>query len=310
MSTINQTALRIETCPESHRGAALWLATGGAASRMSPGRVAALLAAEKSGKISFDGLLVARRGERIVAAVWIQRQAGNLGTCWGPGRITAESPEICTELLEIGVRWAATQGCRIIQSILEVAPTPIEEDLSHANFRPLAELEYLSGLAERFPTGPPSGRIGLVAYRPEFREQLEKIIQATYRESLDCPELDDLRSIDDVLAGYRAAGDLGEAGWYFVRHEQQIVGCLILAYHQEINQAELVYCGLTPTARGLGLGVELTREALWWANERGADQLVLAVDRRNTPAIQTYVRSGLLTTDHKRLWVRVIDDAR
>lgn len=310
MSTINPTDLRIETCPESHRGAALWLATGGASSKMSPGRVTALLAAEKSGKISFDGLLVARRGERIVAAVWIQRQAGNLGTCWGPGKISAQSADICTELLQIGVEWAATQGCRILQSILEVAPTPIEQYLTSASFRQLAELEYLSGPAERFPTSPLSGRIGLVAYRPEFRAQLEKVVEATYRGSLDCPELDDLRSIDDVLDGYRAAGDLGESGWYFVRHERQIVGCLILAYHQEINQAELVYCGLTSESRGLGLGVELTREALWWASERGAEQLVLAVDRRNTPAIQTYVRSGLLTTDHKRLWVRVIEDRR
>lgn len=310
MSTINQTALRIETCPESYRGAALWLATGGASSQMSPGRVAALLAAEKLGKISFDGLLVARRGERIVAAVWIQRQAGNLGTCWGPGKISVESAEICTELLQIGIDGAATQRCRILQSVLEVAPAPIEGYLASANFQPLAELEYLSGLAERFPTSPPSSRIGLVAYRPEFRPQLAKVVAATYRGSLDCPELDDLRTIDEVLAGYRAAGDLGESGWFFVRHEQQIVGCLILAYHQEINQAELVYCGLTPEARGLGLGVELTREALWWARQREAEQLVLAVDRRNTPAIQTYVRCGLLTTDHKRLWVRVIEDRR
>ena len=62
-----------------------------------------------------------------------------------------------------------------------------------------------------------------------------------------------VRSIDDVLQGYRATGHFDPERWFIVRHQGEEIGCLILTDYPEHATWELIYMGLLP-ARGAGAG--------------------------------------------------------
>jgi len=70
-------------------------------------------------------------------------------------------------------------------------------------------------------------------------------------------------------------------------------GVLILSPTPYSDSLELVYLGLTPEARGRGLGAMLLELALWQVRRAGKRQISLAVDSRNVPALKLYYRHGL-----------------
>jgi mycothiol synthase len=115
-----------------------------------------------------------------------------------------------------------------------------------------------------------------------------------------------VRHIDDVLAGYRATGEFDPQRWLIVRQAGQDVGCLLLAVHPETDQWELVYLGVTPAARGAGLGRQIVRHAQWMCQRGGARQLVLAVDADNTPALKLYASAGFVAWDRRPIYLHVL----
>ena len=54
-----------------------------------------------------------------------------------------------------------------------------------------------------------------------------------------------------------------------------------------------VYLGVTPTARGRGVGQAMMREAMAIGRSLQATRLTLAVDSRNVPALRLYYSHGL-----------------
>jgi ribosomal protein S18 acetylase RimI-like enzyme len=71
-----------------------------------------------------------------------------------------------------------------------------------------------------------------------------------------------------------------------------------------------VYLGLTPSARGRGLGDLLVRQALATTAALGASRLSLAVDSQNGPALKLYYRHGLQRVASKLAMMRLLNDRR
>jgi ribosomal protein S18 acetylase RimI-like enzyme len=69
---------------------------------------------------------------------------------------------------------------------------------------------------------------------------------------------------------------------------------------------ELVYMGLVPAGRGRGLGRELVRFAQMLASEANCEELTVAVDARNAPALAIYQRAGLVEFDRRRVLLKVL----
>jgi GNAT superfamily N-acetyltransferase len=69
---------------------------------------------------------------------------------------------------------------------------------------------------------------------------------------------------------------------------------------------ELVYFGLVPEARGAGYGEWLIRWAQYVAREAGRERIVLAVDARNQPASDTYLRCGFEEWGRRAVWLRLL----
>ena len=99
-----------------------------------------------------------------------------------------------------------------------------------------------------------------LAQEAEFYE----LLQSTYKSSLDMPELEGMRSLDDIMAGHRATGQFMPEMWQLgqVPGEAEAAAVLLLAEIPQRDAWEIVYLGLTPAARGRGLGRAVLAHAL------------------------------------------------
>ncbi|MEM9827314.1 MAG: GNAT family N-acetyltransferase [Planctomycetota bacterium] len=132
----------------------------------------------------------------------------------------------------------------------------------------------------------PSG--GGASPRPSRMIELAALVEHTYVDSLDCPELSGVRSAASTLAGYIDAPSFRRDGWFWVRHRgsQRPIGMLVLACHGPA--AEIVYVGLLPEFRGRGIGRGLLGESEAVAAGWGCERMLVALDRRNFPAAALY----------------------
>jgi ribosomal protein S18 acetylase RimI-like enzyme len=84
---------------------------------------------------------------------------------------------------------------------------------------------------------------------------------------------------------------------------------LILAGHAAAGNWELVYMGVTPEARGRGLGANIVHFALNVAARGGAQRVVLAVDAANQPAVEMYRRAGFLEWERRTVFARLAGES-
>src|SRR5256885_2868076 len=131
-------------------------------------------------------------------------------------------------------------------------------------------------------------------YSPATHGDFARTITATYEASLDCPRLNGMRGIEDVIAGHKSAGEFDPKLWFLLRDGSQApVGAMLLNRSPRTEALEMVYLGLVPGARHRGLGDLMMRHALASANAVGLRKLSLAVDSNNAPALRLYHRHGM-----------------
>ena len=161
--------------------------------------------------------------------------------------------------------------------------------------RPLHAAEGVGGVVPRVPGGRDGwpGGVEVRACEPGERDEalVARALEASYEGTLDCPELRGLRETSDVMASHRATGRWDPCMWWLVLREGKPVGCVLLNPCPEIGSVELVYLGLSPVVRGIGLADALLRAAIAASAARGGE-LTCAVDRRNGPACGLYARHG------------------
>ena len=144
---------------------------------------------------------------------------------------------------------------------------------------------------------------------PRRMRRLAAMLEQSYIGTLDCPQLNGVRPVDEILSGYRSVGQFDPARWLVVRDAGRDVGCLLLAEHAHVGRTliwEVVYMGLVPEGRGHGWGLEIVRYGQWLAAERQVPRMVLAVDAKNTPAIQMYAAAGFKAWDRRSAWLKVL----
>lgn len=265
----------------------------------------ALLEALDRRRVPPDGLLGAWRGERLVGAVLAQLQAGKTAVVWMPGLIPEEPGSTARELLEAATNWLERQGTCVAQVMLESVNDSARASLESAGFAYLVDLLYLVCLPTAFPRTEPASPLRYETYSPRNHDRFARVVEATYRQSLDCPALDGVRHVEDVLEGYREASDFDPELWRLAVYEGRDVGCLLLADHPEMGNCELVYMGVAPSQRGRRWGLALTRVAQWVARRRQRERLVLAVDRQNQPALNIYAEAGFEAWDRRTVFARI-----
>jgi ribosomal protein S18 acetylase RimI-like enzyme len=245
------------------------------------------------------------RGYKAVAAIIVQPQAGRTAVLLVPRVADGEPAETARWLLAGVLDELRRQGTVLAQVLLEVDHGADAELVSAGGFHHAADLLYLVSVAGAFPTSPPLDGLEFVSSAASNDARLFRIMEQTYEGSLDCPQLDRVRSIEDVVTGYRGVGVFNPAGWMIVRHQARDVGCLLIADQPRSNACELVYLGVVPPARGRGFGVGMARFAQWYARQAGRERLIAAVDAANWPAMAVYAAAGFVTWDKRSVFLRV-----
>ena len=247
---------------------------------------------------------VVRHRGRIAGAVHAQVHPGRSASLTIPQVVAGQPDAIRRQLLLTVVDHAQRSGVRLVQTLLEIDHGPDVELLSSAGFTHVTDLLYLVSSQKNFPDQPP---VGPLAFWPVARDQFEHLahlVERTHVGTLDCPQLNAVRTPSDVLVGYEGSGTFDPARWLIVRHAGDDVGCLLLTEHPG-QQWEVLYLGLVPEARGRGWGITLTRYAQHLAQLGGAKRLLLAVDAENAPAIAMYAEAGFVAWDRRSVFLRI-----
>lgn len=308
----------IVLCPASLRSAALRILHDALPTAERQSLVSAIEGAADASH-AWDGLFVSfAAGDSAscasdvshspLAAVWVQLQPGGLATVWLGDHSGASS----RPLLEAAAEFVDSRRVRLAQLLASDCSAAVEAMLAEAGFPRIVEMHYL------YATLPPkaaaanassravgaSGPLRAVRADADW-SRFAKCVEATYVGTRDCPVLDGLRPIEDVLAGYRYQGRYLPEQWTLFSDGQRDVGALILADHPGGGNWELIYMGVVAEARGRGYGDDILRFALQAATTGGAERLVLAVDAENAPARAMYERAGFATWDKRRVYARI-----
>jgi mycothiol synthase len=205
--------------------------------------------------------------------------------------------EICRQMAQRQIHLAQV----LIDSNLMAARKFFRE----RQFKEMAELVYLNGSAPRsLRPAPLPAELRWETYGPQTHELFAAAIQASYRNSLDCPGLTGMRDISDVIEGHKATGEFDPKLWRLLCKEAQPMGVLLLSRIVGTDALELVYLGLVPEARGRGWGDIMMQEAMAQVVRENRRRLSLAVDKINTPALKLYGRFGLAPLTSKLAMIR------
>jgi ribosomal protein S18 acetylase RimI-like enzyme len=251
-----------------------------------------------------DGLLAAWRGEMLVGAVWGEVHAGRAAVAHLPGCLPQEPQQVGLALLAALEEYFAEQGARFFQIQREEVLPHEAALLRAAGLQYAGDLLYLANDLSG-PTLSPRSDFELEVYRESERERLAAVIERSYEGSLDLPALDRVRSMDEVLEGYRHTGRYRSLFWRLVRREGCDVGCLLLNEHPH-RQWELVYMGLAPEARGRRGGLVVATEACRIVQRAGGNRLLLAVDANNEPALRVYSQARFEPCRRSAVYLKVM----
>ena len=336
----------VVACPQDERREALELLFAGGAATSNDivergQRIERLLANEQS--VGLEGLFVARQEGRLIGATWAQPQPGNVAMVWPArlisdaptancgataGRDTAKTPaaglseSVALALMTRIDAFLTEKAVRVAQSLLSNEQSVEAERLAMAGLTYATDLLYLVAGTAQFPREAPATGLNFVTLDQVGRARLMAVVERTYHETLDCPQLNGVRSIDEVLAGYQAAGQFSPRRWLLARQSGALdqadgneplgaaalddVGCLLLADHPEHGQFEIIYMGIVPEARGREVGQRICQWAEWLTREAGREWLVAAVDAANRPAVAMYAAAGFSIVERRSVFLRIL----
>jgi mycothiol synthase len=275
------------------------------------------------GDIDLSGLWIAReRSGQIVGVVLTQPLAGKAAAVWAPEvKPSWCRPAVAGGLIRAALADLRERGFRLAQAVLdESAGCRAAGDLTRGGMPRVTELLYLereTALPLPFArTGPLEGDVAewpsadcfdWKPFEPGLEAEFRSVLQATYIGSLDMPELEGARSLDDIMETHRATGRFDSERWQlgYVAGKPEAASILLLAEVPSRDVWEVIYLGLTPAARGCGLGRAVIDRALKLARSH-VPRLELAVDCRNTPAARLYRSAGFALRDRRTVHLAVL----
>lgn len=188
---------------------------------------------------------------------------------------------------------------RLFQALPEPGETWLIGAYLGAGFSQISELEYLRRprhwLRKVKPRTLPAGLRFVSVAEVNERDRSRVLITAlerTYVQTLDCPELCGMRDAADVLDSHLKTGHFDPKLWTMAMLDGEPQGCLLLSRVPEQRACELVYLGIAPLLRGMGVASGLLAHGLELPLGDGVDSITCAVDGRNNPAKALYDRFG------------------
>lgn len=262
-----------------------------------------------------------------VAASYFKILSGNVATLGGV-RAAPDWEQTAVDMLKWQVDALRKMGLAQVQAIVHEDDWRSNEFLRQSGLKRLTCVEHQwlnvqpgseivsaadAGLVATRPMHSPNVPVGaggdelLWRWRPasDFaHSRLALLLENTFLETLDCPAMNGRRDRREVLQGFLDGRSLRQTTpyWEVLEIGGKVVGCLLLQKHAP-ELIEFVYMGLLPQARGQGLGRALVRRALETARRHECQNLVVAVDEQNWPAIDVYRSFGFRSQQRLQVWM-------
>lgn len=222
-----------------------------------------------------------------------------------------ESEESIPELAAVITKaMEGLDGVVLGQALLQPEEELPAQAFEAAGWQEIAQLAYLR---RKFCKGDEALSAGSAAlpegvtlrgYRGmEDEAAFAQALDASYIDTLDCPELCGMRSAVDVIESHRATGQFDPELWWILEDASGPAGVLLFNPNPEQDAIELVYIGLAPRLRGAGLSRTLMEFAISRLASYPGREITCAVDLRNSPARRLYESLGFHSFDRRRALV-------
>jgi ribosomal protein S18 acetylase RimI-like enzyme len=267
-------------------------------------RVANALRLLDQGELNPAGVLVSRGRKGIVGAMVCLPVPGAGSLVWPPQTGRGAAPiAIEDQLLAYATTWLRQQGTKLAQALLTPQDNHLGASLERNGFAHITSLWYLRHELHDFPDTDGEDQLRYQTYDAGDPARFHQTLLTTYHETADCPELNGVRNIDEILEGHRAQGIYDPRRWWLALEAERPVGVLLLTAIPEWHGWDVSYLGVVPEARRKGIGRQLATKTLHEARAAGARQVTLAVDTRNRPAWNLYQGLGFRAFDHREVYL-------
>jgi mycothiol synthase len=272
-----------------------------------PGRVANALRLVRLGEFDPAGVWVVRRQRRLIGALACLPVAGASALIWPPQiRSGAPAAAIGDLLVQSATAWVRGGGAKLGQTLLARDEQHLAAALERNGFQHITRLWYLRhGLHLKYQRFTARTDLHFQTYERCDPEAFHQTLLTSYEDSQDCPEINGVRELSEILDGHRAQGNYSPRRWWLARQRGKPVGVLLLADVPDWQGWDLSYLGVVPEARGSGVGRALAEHALRQAQAAGAGQLSLAVDSRNEVAWNLYRSLNFEPFDEREVYLAI-----
>jgi mycothiol synthase len=285
--------IHIEPLRPADWSAAMHQTTARVPAEQRPARLRHCLDLLEIGVLDPRGIWVARRDDGAIVGVQVcVPLPGSTCLFWLP---SGEGPWIDLLILA-ALDWCRSIGCKLAQVLAPPTDFPFTQPFLRRGFRGITRMHQLRhDLTDLAPAAPSALRYE--SYRLALRPEFAAILERSYVGTLDCPELDGKRTIDEILIGHQGQGTFHPEFWWLAYDRATPIGLVLLTELPDGLTWELAYLGIVPEYRRLGLGRELSLHALHAVRALPTTSLLLAVDERNFPALQLYHSLGFAETE-------------
>lgn len=249
-----------------------------------------LLEASSRGDVDLRNLLVATLDEEPLGAGLMVAQSDGTMFVWPPSVAPGSAAgELTDAILDDMRRRVDRSGAWIAQCLTETDEHELHASLTRSGFRHLTDLLFLQRMLDE----PLPERGDVLLETREFSRsrnfpRFVDMIEQTYVNTQDCPELNGVRSGVEALESHRAVGEFDPSRWKIYHVNGRDVGLLLMNEHTQQQAWEIVYVGTKPEERGRGYGRAILIDGLHEARNARVASLILAVDVRNSPARSLY----------------------
>ncbi|MFO0937714.1 MAG: GNAT family N-acetyltransferase [Gemmataceae bacterium] len=299
METMQKIAFFSGVAKPAERLAACRVLTGGFPTQQREPAAKWLLSRFDEGLMNVHGLFVARNVAGVIfaaASLHLDEGAGATMTSFrsAPGTHQQGAEDSLIAAIDQHLRGQGVKVCQLIGN-----PAKAEEyrGLVRNGYLPPSRLVEMA--IDTFPEPSSSSEstvigpaVEIVPFREERAREFAELLCETYVGTLDCPELNDVRTPGETLASLRGNSRAEQPHWSFVEVAGHPIGVVMLNPATAPQKWELTYLGLVPSHRFQGFGKALLTVALATARDNRASGMILTTDSRNLPAIRLYESAG------------------
>lgn len=278
--------------------------------------VTELLARSKDGASASIELLVAECDKILVAATLTTDHHGAFSMIFpyrmenGPSlfRKSDHSEDGLVLCAKSALHRAMKRGSQFVETLVDPNLQCMASALQSSGFQFVTDLVYLSALVpKQEDIIEHDDGLSWLDGCLDNDDAFVKALELSYVDTMDCPELNTLRTTRQALEAHRSTGASIDEGSCVALRGDTPVGVLIASPISGASTIEIVYMGVAQPARGTGVANALMGRAQRFAQRVSATNMALAVDIRNHPARRLYDRWNFQPIGIQAAWIATKD---